>query len=376
LPITNISLDFSERDEDVIILNAKNLLLKLIEDKRAKNLLVSPEVQNFLATDDLTFRDFRESMNKMLNLEQTLDEELAQVGQKILRTRNIRNAMFEEFNKNVKSLTVEIAALRNSPTERPGLLEKESLLNTYKRVIAFEKSNLERYKADTDAPLKRVMEMDRQLMHLEEKMKQFNQGLKILYPTVILRCPQCLSLLFQESASSSDGQQESIIVKGEINRSQMCTVCGHTVNQGECLRTYLHGIIPSVMTVWQENLWLEEYVSKLLRSMQWRTWSHVLVLGSSGIRHEVDVLAIKKSYILICECKVGSISREDVFSFWTKAYDIRSHVSMLALVGQLPEPETSEFVAKNPSIVMVDKLGDKRKDQIRRELQKSVLARI
>ena len=132
----------------------------------------------------------------------------------------------------------------------------------------------------------------------------------------------------------------------------------------------------SIRKLWGGNLWLEDYFSRLLNSLGWQTWPHVHVLGSSGVRHEIDVLGVKGSYVLVCECKTGRVSRQMVFNFWAEVYDIRSHVGMLALIHELPEPETKEFVAKNPSVVLLERLGEKGKSQILEELRTSMLGKI
>ena len=78
----------------------------------------------------------------------------------------------------------------------------------------------------------------------------------------------------------------------------------------------------------------------------------------------------------MCECKTGNVSRQDVFNFWAKAYDIRSHVNMLVLVEALPEPETREFVTKNPSLFLFEDLGKKKRSEIVSELKSSIVGRI
>jgi len=123
-------------------------------------------------------------------------------------------------------------------------------------------------------------------------------------------------------------------------------------------------------------MWFEDYMSRLLRAEGWKTWSSVYVLGSSGVRHEIDVLGVKGDYVLICECKTGHVDRAQVFNFWAKVYDIRAHVSILALIDELPEPETKEFVSKNPSVSLLEKLGNKRKKEIVGELKGSVVGKI
>jgi len=69
----------------------------------------------------------------------------------------------------------------------------------------------------------------------------------------------------------------------------------------------------------------------------------------------------------------GKVRRRDVFNLWAIGQDLKSHVSVLALVGRLPETETREFVSKDLSMVLLENLGEKKKSQIIKELRNSIL---
>ena len=53
MPVTEIPLDSSAREENVTILHGKNLLLKIIENERVKQFLSRTDVREFLSTDDI-----------------------------------------------------------------------------------------------------------------------------------------------------------------------------------------------------------------------------------------------------------------------------------------------------------------------------------
>jgi Holliday junction resolvase len=96
-------------------------------------------------------------------------------------------------------------------------------------------------------------------------------------------------------------------------------------------------------------------------------------MGASGILHEVDVLAIRKGTVLVCECKTGKVSRNDVFNFCTKASDLKAHISILALVDELPEPQTREFLKKNPAIIRIENMGKKKEIEVLNDLRQRLL---
>jgi len=114
-----------------------------------------------------------------------------------------------------------------------------------------------------------------------------------------------------------------------------------------------------------------------MRSLEgWRTWTSIHVLGASGITHQIDFLAIKDGYVITGECKTGKVKREDVFTFWTKMADIKSHLGLLALIDEMPEPETREFISKSPSMILLEKIGNQKRDQILEKLRGSVIGKI
>jgi len=48
---------------------------------------------------------------------------------------------------------------------------------------------------------------------------------------------------------------------------------------------------------------------------------------------------------------------------------LKAHLSILALIGELPEPETREFVKKYPSIITLENMGKIREADILADLK-------
>ena len=48
-------------------------------------------------------------------------------------------------------------------------------------------------------------------------------------------------------------------------------------------------------------------------------------------------------------------------------------MAILALLGSLPEPETREFVGKSPRIILLEKMGNFKEDQIIDKLIKRLI---
>jgi len=360
MPTTEIPLDSSVREEDVTVLHGRNLLLKIIEDQEARHFLASEDVRQFLETEDLCLKDLGHVMNRMLELEDQNDRRLAEGG-----SSYVLDVPFRMHYRRFKSRR---AMLRDWKALVPISIWKHAELPA-EHIAVLKKRN--------EASMRELRKVDRELVRLEKEVKRFNRDLDVLYPSVLLRCSRCGSPVYKRGRPT---RRTSLLglqpVKGEIKGLIRCLVCGYEISREKAHRTYLHIVKEPIRRLWGSNLWLEDHISRLLTSMQWRTWFHVNVLGSSGVRHEIDVLAVKQSFVLVCECKSGSVSRQDVFNFWAKVYDIRSHMSMLALIEHLPEPETREFLRKNPSVLLLENLGEKRRNQILQELSQSILGKI
>ena len=61
-----------------------------------------------------------------------------------------------------------------------------------------------------------------------------------------------------------------------------------------------------------------------------------------------------------------------MFNFCTKVGDLKAHVSILALIGNLPESETREFVKKNPAIIRLEDMGKMKEVDILTDLRQSL----
>jgi len=102
-------------------------------------------------------------------------------------------------------------------------------------------------------------------------------------------------------------------------------------------RVPIHRIAEPVKRLWVKDFWFEAYMAKLFEKLGWTTWTAVHIMGSSGVPHEIDVLARKESNVVVVECKTGDVSRNHVFTFLTKTQDLKVNLGILALMRALPE---------------------------------------
>jgi len=343
MPVKTVELDASVREEDVTLIIGKNIILKFVEDRRTEQLLLRPEVKVLLSTPDLCHTSFVEKMNSLLQL---LDWQRLK--------EPIEDFLLSDF------LLLKRRALKMIPKE---------ILMRNKRLL----------KKASEKFFDIIERRDQEIVDLEGKMVNYNPNLTITRPTLLLSCPHC-NIPIMLPHEPREGERSILgrpIIRtiigavelhlGEFKGCVNCFFCKNPITRAEVERHPTHEIIPSIEEAWRSGLWLEEYVASILRSLEWKTWTRVNILGTSGIPHEVNLLAIKKGFVLVGECKTGKVSREDVFTFSTKMTDLKSHLGLFGLLGELPEPETREFIEKNPAVTLIEKMCElKRKDLIER----------
>jgi len=346
MPVKTIELDGSVREEDVTLLIGKNIVLKLVENRRIEQLLSRPEVKVLLETEDLCHTSLLEKMNSLLRL---------------LDWTNLEESLPHMM---IRNLYMHVYFL-------------ERRLRFARKVMPALR-DLRQVKKDSRKFFDSIRNLDQKIIELENKIREFNSDLAVTRPSIIFSCPQCNAPVIalrekpEERQSIHRLRRPTIFRRfelqlGEFKGSMRCLFCSNSITREAVNRHPVHEIIPTIEEVWKTGLWLEEYTASILRSLEWQTWTRVNILGTSGIPHEVNLLAIKKGFVLVGECKTGKVSREDVFTFSTKMTDLKSHLGLFGLLGELPEPETREFMKKNPAVTLIEKMCDlKRKDLIER----------
>lgn len=97
--------------------------------------------------------------------------------------------------------------------------------------------------------------------------------------------------------------------------------------------------------------WIEDYIANIFNVLKWKAWSSptLMIYGTSGASHQVDVLAIKNGRVLIVECKTGEFTPTQVMNFLGKYYDIRCHHALVIAIGKI-HPDAKKLIEKNPAI--------------------------
>lgn len=333
MPISIEYLDSSVREENPTLILGKNILLKIVEDTKKKNLLRNKLVK-FVSIPGLCNDDVRSLIDSLVEREACLTapsffQALIQEREKIEDLEPVLD-WFERIMAPLKESkffkAIEKKISEEDKFVKELLLEQKDLLpDLMLRVGKIDKEQLRKY--------------EKKLVALNKEIEK-KTGLRILVSSTLFICPDCKVIL---------GSPEISFKK--------CYSCNKKMNEENVERIPIYKIPDEIKNVWQSNLWFEAYFAKLLRKLGCKTWTSVHAMGVSGILHEVDVLAIKNGTVLICECKTGKVSRNNVFNFCTKVSDLKAHISILALIRELPEPETREFVKKDPAIIRLENMG-------------------
>jgi predicted RNA-binding Zn-ribbon protein involved in translation (DUF1610 family) len=361
-------LDTHAKEEDITLILGKNVILKIVEHREVEEILSRSATKELLKCEDLCHKDTIEPIQGILQLNEEragFGNEVIEMSEMLLRERARLTRIFRQSSK--KS--------RNRKAAHEFSIEDEQRF-------------MNRYFGERIASFKRVVqENDRKMIELEKKLQSCNPHIHLLTPATLLLCRKCGSPLMKPSAQGREaatppaktGHRRPLsrqeIVWGEIKTDSECVFCGSKVTRNDAKRVLIHEISPDFLQLFRNELWFELYLADLLSKLEWKTWAHVGVLGMSGILQEIDVLAIKKGFVLCVECKTGRTSREDAFKFWVKVSDLKSPYGIYALLKNLPESETREFLSKSPGIIVLEGMANKRKKDIVEFLKQSVIAR-
>lgn len=121
-----------------------------------------------------------------------------------------------------------------------------------------------------------------------------------------------------------------------------------------------------------DGLWFEDYIAKLLNKLGWKTWCHGSIMGSSGIAHQVDILAINYSdgRVLICECKTAKIIKEYIFDLSAQFYDIKSSYGFLFSLDTVLNDRLTGYMKRTAGLCLLDNLKVNKDEEIIKKIGK------
>jgi hypothetical protein len=396
-PINTHFLDESIKKENITIILGKDVFLQIFEDAHKSEILKREPARELLKIDNLSHKEIQkplEKIDELLNEESILiDNFFPKAITSLIQSwavKGNRTTVKDQVSDPVKENDAEFQRISfDLPLEKKLLLNLNDVL-----------------KADALGFKVQLIEMDKNILLQESILRKINPQLKLLDSTSILMCPKCHVPLFEKIPESENNDEQVIknqtippgskkatpaivlkltgdisrlnIIQGEFKDAKKCIICNEEISIHNAEIIPLHEKNLNISEVMKDNLWLEEYMATILRDLGWTTWTSVQVHGTSGIPHQVDVLAVNKNGFVLCvECKNrDTMPRKDVMMFAQKRFDIGSHYGLIALTGEFPEPGTKDIVHKNPALYSITNMYEKTKEEIIQEIKNSPLGDI
>jgi hypothetical protein len=310
-----IELDKTASDSNVTLLLGSNILLKMFEDSESESLLKEITVK------------------KLLNVENLTDDKTVNALDALLRTPGL----------------TQVTTPSRDMTPTWSMISWGSVLEKSYFEMIDDNTELEMVSSDV------LERREKELLENEREVKELT-GIQFLEPTVALLCPSCRRLLYI----------------GEFRGTRTCPECKQDISRADATRLPIHKVPDTLRKAWEAGSWFEAYFAKLLRKLDWKTWTRVHIMGSSGVPHEIDALAVKSDNVIVCECKTGKTTRNDVFTFLTKTQDLKVQMGILSILGKLPETETRDFIRKNRLLFLLEDMREMKDGEIVEKLRQGL----
>ena len=329
----HIWLDSSAKEENPTIIIGKTILLKIIENEKTQSLLKDPVVKKFVNIKNLSHETTRQLISNLI------EEEAKFSAPNFVKKLMAQKDALEALAKSIEPIEKLFEPIKNTQLFKSlqDITPKDEITEGLMKNKKISQDFMFRVTGKIDENI--VNDYEKRMLTLNKKLKK-NSGVSLITTSTLFLCPKC-----------------NIVLATHEFTNNHCLICDSDYGEEQLKRIPIFRVPDKIKKVWSSNLWFESYTAGLLRKLGFKTWTGIHVMGASGILHEIDVLAIKDGSLIVCECKTGNISRQNVFNFITKANDLKAHVSILALIGELPEPHTRQFVRRNPAIIRLEKMG-------------------
>ncbi|MFA6407302.1 MAG: restriction endonuclease [Candidatus Paceibacterota bacterium] len=208
------------------------------------------------------------------------------------------------------------------------------LIDNHQKKIASEKRK------------KRKVEIKSISDDLEDELSNFrtlkNLNISTLIHTNLYYCPDCAEIFRKDTFYSGKcycGKQLSRV--SETNQDSIACISD------------------DVEIFVKNNMWLEHGVERQFSINGYNTACGVNIMGSSGVSHEVDVLAesASKNKRIIGECKNREIDISDVFKLYGQMADTGCNIGFIFSTGVVQDPQKSRQVfrlASSKNIRIID----------------------
>ncbi len=176
---------------------------------------------------------------------------------------------------------------------------------------------------------------------------------------------QAHELYFCDNCSSYLGQVDEML-------PNKCMACGTQTNPRPGKPGGSYRFLPDDVHAYLGGKWIQDYSAKLLRRAGWKTWTECWVMGASGVKHQIDLLAVHETQgrVLIAECKTRAVS-EDAFQLITQFSDIQPSFGLLISLNGMGVCSGKDLIERKPGLKLIELLN-KTDDEAKDVLEKYV----
>lgn len=136
-----------------------------------------------------------------------------------------------------------------------------------------------------------------------------------------------------------------------------CQACQEPAT-GKANSTTSFRLIDDGMHNYLQGSWVQDYVARLLRKAGWKIWTECLVMGASGVSHQIDLLAVHEATgrVMIAECKTQAVS-DHAFQLITQFADIQPGFALLISRNPMNECDGKSLIQKKPGLKLIELAG-------------------
>lgn len=251
------------KEENIVIILGRNILLKIIENAQTKVLLDDEHVKRFVSTENLCNDENRSLIDKLIEKEQSI------------KAPSLVRKLIEEKDK----LEMMGPCLESLERIMRGVLQSKLYKSLEKKLSKdiIQESTPEKILSDENLRADLLLRVkgqiteeqigtyEKELLSIDKEIEK-KAGFRLIIPSTLMICPNCNVVLYDQE-----------IVNGK------CYSCNAEMSHENVKRVPIYEMPDNIKKVWQSNLWFEAYVANLLRKLDFRTWTNVHVMGASGI---------------------------------------------------------------------------------------------
>ncbi|HEY4511845.1 MAG TPA: hypothetical protein VJH55_03320 [Candidatus Paceibacterota bacterium] len=133
-----------------------------------------------------------------------------------------------------------------------------------------------------------------------------------------------------------------------------CTVCESEVDKKPTAGFTIRFLEKEIKN-YLDGTWLEDYIARIFKKMDWEAWSNGDIMGATGVYHQMDVLAINKlnGKVVIVECKRTAKS-EHAYRLITQFLDIQPSCGLLVSIRKVQSDPAINLLTKKPGLKLIE----------------------